>query len=264
MLTAEIERAARHLVEHRLARRPLDRLPPACAPGDADDAYRIQHAAHRELEAAGYGPVGGRKIGCTTPVMQDYLKIPHPCAGGVLLTATHRGHGRYRAAEHLRAGVECEIAVRLGADLRKRPGGHDIASVTPAVSAVTAAIELVDDRYRDWSALDAHTLTADDFFNAGAVLGPDRRDWNALELTRLVGEMWINGASVGSGTGDQVLGHPLNALAWLADRAAADGRPLRAGEFVLLGSVVKTHWLAAGDRVRVRLEGLGEATLELL
>ena len=71
--------------------------------------------------------------------------------------------------------------------------------------------------------------------------------------------MLINGEEVGTGRGGDILGHPLEALAWLAGSMAARGRALRAGEFVTLGSVVATKWVAAGDEVRIEIEGLGEA-----
>jgi 2-oxo-3-hexenedioate decarboxylase/2-keto-4-pentenoate hydratase len=56
-----------------------------------------------------------------------------------------------------------------------------------------------------------------------------------------------------------VLGHPHQALAWLANHLAAEGRGLHAGQIVLTGSLVKTLWLHAGDRVIMQLDGLGRA-----
>jgi 2-keto-4-pentenoate hydratase len=74
----------------------------------------------------------------------------------------------------------------------------------------------------------------------------------------VVGRAIINGAEAGQGTGADVLGHPHNALAWLANHLAAAGKTLRAGEIVLTGSLVKTIWLNAGDRVTMDLSDLGE------
>jgi 2-keto-4-pentenoate hydratase len=65
----------------------------------------------------------------------------------------------------------------------------------------------------------------------------------------------VNGREVGHGTGADALGNPLNALAWLA--SARGG--LKAGEFVLTGSMVRTHWAARGDACAVEIEGLGRA-----
>jgi 2-keto-4-pentenoate hydratase len=53
-------------------------------------------------------------------------------------------------------------------------------------------------------------------------------------------------------------GHPHNALAWLANHLAGEGRGLHAGQIVLTGSLAKTAWLKAGDYVVVELSGLGK------
>jgi 2-oxo-3-hexenedioate decarboxylase/2-keto-4-pentenoate hydratase len=74
----------------------------------------------------------------------------------------------------------------------------------------------------------------------------------------LTGVTLINGAEVGRGRGGDVMGHPFEALAWLANNFAQRDQGLRAGEFVFTGSVVETKWVNAGDRVTMRIEGLGE------
>jgi len=74
----------------------------------------------------------------------------------------------------------------------------------------------------------------------------------------------VNGQEVGRGRGELVMGHPLAALAWLANARLANGLPpLRKGEFVLLGSVVATHWLHAGDHVETQIEHLGRLSLQV-
>ena len=108
----------------------------------------------------------------------------------------------------------------------------------------------------------APTLIADDFFAAGCVLGQGVPRSAVPDLSRVIGRALINGAEVGQGTGADVLGHPHNALAWLANHLAADGKGLRAGEIVLTGSLVKTVWLNAGDHVVMELEGLGSVTAD--
>ncbi|MDH3664548.1 MAG: fumarylacetoacetate hydrolase family protein, partial [Alphaproteobacteria bacterium] len=160
-----------------------------------------------------------------------------------------------------RVGVECEIAVRLGASLAPADRSHDRHSVGEAVESCMAAVEIVDDRYVDYRSLDTPTLIADDFFNAGAVLGLVVSDWRSLDLAGLEGRMTVNGETVGEGVGSAILGHPFEALAWLASALNARGRSLQEGEIVLLGSIVQTAWVAAGDRVDITIDGLGSANL---
>jgi 2-keto-4-pentenoate hydratase len=58
------------------------------------------------------------------------------------------------------------------------------------------------------------------------------------------------------------MGHPFEALAWLATRMAEYGRTLRAGEIVMLGSLVGTRWIDRPSRAVVEVDGLGRAVCD--
>jgi 2-keto-4-pentenoate hydratase len=127
-----------------------------------------------------------------------------------------------------------------------------------------AGIEIVDDRYQDYRSLGTPTLIADNFFNAGCVLGDPVREWRGLDLATLEGHTLVNGKEVGRGNGAMVLGHPLEALVWLANSRAARGLGLQRGKFVFLGSLVETKRLNAGDSVRIEIEALGSLDIVVL
>jgi 2-keto-4-pentenoate hydratase len=248
--------AANAIASARRDRTPLQPLAADVAPQDEADGYRIQEALHKLL-AADFGALVGYKIGCTSAVMQRYLGIPHPCGGGVFARGVHDSGVSLPAADFVRVGVECEIAVRLAHDLKPSQAPFTADAVAQAVEAYLPAIEVVDDRYADWQTIGAPTLVADDFFAAGCVLGKPVARSASPDLLDIVGRAEINGVEVGRGTGADVLGHPHHALAWLANHLAAGGNALRAGQIVLTGSLVKTVWLKAGDRVTMDLSGLG-------
>jgi 2-oxo-3-hexenedioate decarboxylase/2-keto-4-pentenoate hydratase len=191
----------------------------------------------------------GHKIGCTTAVMQEYLRIRQPAAGGVFASETQTGPGVVEPARYVRVGVECELAVRLGSCLPPEDAPYDPSDLPPRIDSVMAAIELVDDRYSDWSSLPAPVLIADDFFGAGCVLGPEVTDYDPARLGSVHARLLVDGNSVGEGSGAGILGEPLVALAWLANTMAGRGRSLREGEFVLLGSLARTYWVSPGDTV---------------
>ena len=257
-------RAALTISEHRLSRRRMPALDPAVRPPDETSAYGVQDQLHEIMSRAGLGPVIGHKIGCTTKVMQEFLRIHNPCAGGVFQKSLYRSPAAIRHANYVRPGVECEIVVSLGEDLPAEHAPFTREAVARAVGAVVAGMEIVDDRYVDYKTLDTPTLIADDFFDAGCVLGQPVTDWRGLDLPSLTGVTRINGVEVGRGRGADVMGHPFEALAWLANSLAQRGKHLRAGEFVFTGSVVETKWVSRGDRVVMTIEGLGnvEATFE--
>jgi 2-oxo-3-hexenedioate decarboxylase/2-keto-4-pentenoate hydratase len=249
--------AAETIADARRNRTPLKPLAGKAAPQSEADGYRIADALHGLL-SADFGAMAGYKIGCTSPVMQQYLDIPHPCAGGVFAKAVFESGASLRTKDYVRVGVECEIAVRLTRDLLATEAPFTAEWVAESIEAYLPAIEIVDDRYADWQTIGAPMLVADDFFGAGCVLGKPVARSSAPDLLAVVGRALINGVEVGQGTGADVLGHPHNALAWLANHLAADGKGLRAGEIVLTGSLVKTVWLKAGDKVVMELAGLGK------
>ncbi len=256
-----IRAAAKTIAAARRNRTPLPPLAGDAAPQSEAEGYRIQDAVHGLL-AADFGARVGYKIGCTSPVMQQYLSIAHPCGGGVLAKGVHESGVSLSAKDFVRVGVECEIAVRLARDLSATEAPFTAEWVAESIEAYLPAIEIVDDRYVKWETLGAPTLVADDFFAAGCVLGNPVTRSASPDLLTVVGRALVNGNEVGQGTGADVLGHPHHALAWLANHLAANDKSLRAGEIVLTGSLVKTAWLNAGDAVVMELEGLGrvEAT----
>jgi 2-keto-4-pentenoate hydratase len=248
--------AAQIIATSRRNRAALKALPPDVAPQDEAEGYRVQRAVH-DLLLPATGPLVGYKIGCTSKVMQEYLDIPHPCGGGVFARGVHESGVRLQAADFVRIGVECEIAVRLARDLLPSEEPFTAEWVMEAIEAYLPAIEVVDDRYEQWETLGAPTLIADDFFAACCVLGAPVARNAAPDLLSVNGRALVNGSEAGRGTGADVLGHPHHALAWLANHLANEGKGLHAGQIVLTGSLVKTVWLEAGDRVVMVLEGLG-------
>ena len=258
------QKAASELSAGRLGPDRMDLLPTEFRPDDEAEAYDLQEALHELLACAGFGSVVGHKIGCTTLVMQRFLGINNPCAGGVFDSTIRELEGSFSFDRLLHPGVECEIAIRLKSDLVPDGAPHNRESVATAVGSVMAAIELVDDRWKDYKSVDTPTLIADDFFGAGCVLGPPVFDWRGLDLSAVKGSMLINGAPVGSGKGSDIMGHPFEALAWIANSFAARGKCLLEGEVVLLGSLVETRWVERGDVVTIEQSGLGSAEARIV
>jgi 2-keto-4-pentenoate hydratase len=252
----DILSAANTIAAARRNRTPLQPLAGDAAPQTEAEGYLVQEAL-RDLLAADFGAPVGYKIGCTSAVMQEYLDIPHPCGGSVFAKGVHASGASLRHKDFVRVGVECEIAVRLASDLAPSQAPFTADNVAQAIEAYLPAIEIVDDRYSHWQTMGAPILVADDFFAAGCVLGKPVARSAAPDLLDVIGRAVINGNEISRGTGADVLGHPHNALAWLANHLAVKAKGLRAGEIVLTGSLVKTIWLNAGDKVTMDLSGLG-------
>ena len=233
-------------------------------PESVAEAYEIQ-AAYQGSLAAEYGAVAGYKIAYTTTALQQASGISEPVAGVILASNVRHSPAVLDSADFLQPGIECEVGVRLGRDLPASGAPYNRHGVSEAVSEVMTAFEVVDNRRTQGQNTQTQLLTtiSSNILNAGVVLGVPVSDWQGIHLAGCRGYMEINGELVGEGMGADVMGHPLEPLAWLANALADQGRELKAGMVVITGSIVSPKWLAAGDSALIEIEGLGKAELSV-
>ena len=259
-----IQKAARFLFEERQARKPFGPVPEPFAPHNVDEAYTMQEELHTLITGL-YGPVAGYKVALASPVMQRMVGLDEPFVGAILAKTIYHSPMTLRGSDYVRLGIECEVGFQLGADLPASGAPYSRESVADAVAAAMTAFEIVDDRAKDYSKLAEMVLSeiADNASNAGVVLGPPVTDWRKIDLVAARGTMVINGELIGEGHGSDVMGHPLESLAWLANMLAGRGKGLSKGMIVMSGSIVPTKPLNPGDLATLSVDGLGEATLSV-
>jgi 2-keto-4-pentenoate hydratase len=261
---SRIERAGEWLHKAHAGRKRFGPLPAAFAPRSVDEAYAIQ-AEYVGMRARELGRVAGYKIALTTPAMREMMGMSDSIAGDMLEKSLRRGSARVRAADYVHLLVEFELAFQLAEDLPAIGAPYTRESIARAVGAAMPAFELADDRNADYSKLRDHPLMliADNAWNEGAVLGSPVRDWTRIDLGDLHGVARINGKKAGEGRGRDVMGHPLEALAWVANNLAARGLGLWRSDVVITGSLVTTKYPKAGDVLQFEAGALGSIELRV-
>ena len=257
--------AAAELLRQHAARESFQGLPAAFAPSDAQAAYRIQDACIAQLLLQRQTAPAGYKIAITTPAMRDMVGFQDSVAGRLLADQLHRSGDRIRASDYVHLIVEFEIAFELARALPAKPSPWTGDSILGYVKCAYPALEIADDRLAHYPSLKQSllTLVADNAWNQGLVLGAPVVGLDADAILALEGHAFIDGTEVGRGTGRDVLGHPLDALAWLANHLAGRGMTMRAGDIVTTGSLVKSQFPVAGNRVEFRLPGFGEVQIDI-
>jgi 2-keto-4-pentenoate hydratase len=219
---------------------------------DLDDAYHIQLALVGRRCTAGVTHVGW-KVGLTAKAIQDQFKVHEPVFGCLLSEGRIESGHRFRHDGLIAPGFENEICVVLGRDLEGASLGID--DVARAVDRCHPALEIIETR-GDLTRQLALAL-ADNAQQKFFVLGPPVRLTEALDLSGIGVRVSVNGAEVGVGRGDAVLGHPLRSVAWLAGKLAPFGRRLNAGDHIMTGSFTRQFPIARGDHIRTEFERVG-------
>jgi 2-keto-4-pentenoate hydratase len=268
-----VQRASDWLVAQHLTRSPFSDFPERCNPIDIIQAYQVQDRFVAAKARACGKPVGW-KIALSNPTMQRFVGLSDSVAGRLHERQVVVAPASTKPAAYGRLLIEFEIAIELGRDL---PPKHHTAAdastrlytrdeVAEAVLAVCPAFELADDRHADYSTLHRHGLQmiADNAWNEGAVLGERRTDWRRLDLAALEGVATLNEQIIGQGFGRDLMGHPLDALAWLANHASKRGLGMKAGEVAILGTLITSKFPKAGDTYHFRLDGFSPLRLNVI
>jgi 2-keto-4-pentenoate hydratase len=265
LVPAIAQASARELFRQHAAREPFRALAGAFAPADTDAAYRVQDSFVAQLLEQRKTAPAGYKIAITTPSMRDMVGFQDSVSGRLFGDQLHRSGHTIRARDYVRLIVEFEIAFELARDLPVNGSGWTGATILEHVKCAYPALEIADDRLADYPSLKQSVLTlvADNAWNQGLVLGGPVSGLDAASIQALEGIAFIDRREVGRGTGRDVLGHPLDALAWLANHLVARGLSIKAGDIVTTGSLVKSQFPVAGNRISFSLPGLGEVRLNV-
>ena len=257
-----LQHIARQLWEAQTSGEPCEQPSKHYADLDVAGAYAVQaRTIERRMEAGLHGRSArrvGRKVGLTSPAIQEWLGVSEPDFG-VLLDDMVVMDGLIAPIDRLlQPRVETEVAFVLGADLSGP--GVTAADVVRATDHLLPALEIIDSRIADWKITYEDTI-ADNASSGMFVLGNRPVQFDAVDL-RLAGmAMWKNGDLVSTGAGAACLGHPVNAVAWLANKLSEFDQGLRAGEVILSGALGPVCDVGPGDRVRAAISGLGTVSV---
>jgi 2-oxopent-4-enoate/cis-2-oxohex-4-enoate hydratase len=226
-----------------------------------DDAYRIQlRMIGRRLALDGERVIG-KKIGVTSQVVMNMLGVHQPDFGHLTSAMVYPDGAALDVSRLIAPKAEGEIAFVLKHSLAG-PGVTN-ADVLRATEAVLPCFEIVDSRIRDWQIRIQDTV-ADNASSGVFVLGDQAVDPRELDLALVGMTLEKNGEIAATGAGAAALGHPANAVAWLANTMGRLGMTLEAGEVILSGSLAAMVPVVAGDMLRISLGGIGSASVRFI
>ena len=244
-----INQATGILASARISKSRIQELPVDTRPGDEGEAYEVQANLVQRLVDHFQGEPIGYKIACTNALAQRQLGVSGPFYGRLLSSFCYDSPVRLDATRFDMRLIEAEFAFRLAHDLPPAAGRRTREEIADAIEGVLPGIEIVDSRYHSWTTVGVLSLIADNACNAGWVRGNLIRDWRACDLAAQAVRLSVNGNLKQQGSGEAVLGHPLNALQWLVETLQARGIGLKAGQYITTGVTTGVYEALPGDRV---------------
>ena len=257
MSFGSLENLGRELAECRRLGRVVDlRLERITAEDEAD-------AVRDEAVAAYHSSVCGYRIAATTALTRRLLGCEAPVWAPLLAAEVRPGGTSFRLPPGV-IGAGCELAFVMA---RPYPlhGDEEVsrASAGRAVAACRPGVGILGRRVPGSKPLNALTATADFGLGVAFVEGRDAEGWEAADLATVPVTARIDGRAVAAGHGGDVLGHPLEAVAWLARALARRGGRLDAGDLVATGTCAGLLQVLPGQTFAADFGSLGTVELRL-
>lgn len=234
---------------------------PAASPGvelTRDQSLCVQETLVKVLTRSAGKPVG-YKVGLTSKSAQDLFKVETPVAGILLSDMILSGKVSIPMAFGARPVFEPDLLVRIkdaGVNQARTP-----LEVANHLSEVIPFIELADLVITKGEPLSLPVLMAINVGARSGVAGKPIKVHASQSFVDALQKMTVittdtHGTELSRAPGSAILGHPLNAVSWLAKDLASRGKALKAGDLVSLGSFAAPRVPHAGHGVIVRYEGL--------
>jgi len=225
-----------------------------------EDAYQIQQRMiQRRLDAG--ETIIGKKIGVTSKVVMDMLKVNQPDFGMMTSGMVFNEGESIDTSTMIAPRAEAEVAFVLKSDLMGP--GVTAADVLRATDFVVPCFEIVDSRIQDWK-IKIQDTVADNASCGVLVLGGRRKSPADIDLALAGMVLEKNGEIISTSTGAAVQGSPVNAVAWLANTLGKLGIGLKAGEVILSGSQSPLVPVKAGDSLVCTVGGLGGTSVRFI
>jgi 2-oxopent-4-enoate hydratase len=248
-----IEQLAHELYTAEKTQQPVEALTARYPDITNEEAYQVQLTGMQLRLADGHHIVG-KKIGLTSKAMQTALGVFEPDYGYITDRMMALEGDALSLSALMAPKVEAEIAFVLKSDL-KGPG-VTVAQVLNATAGVMPALEIIDTRIRDWKIKIQDTI-ADGASIGRIIVSGKLTPVSDCDLRYLGLVLEKNGEIIATAAGGAVLGHPANAVAWLANKLAQYGISLKAGEIIMSGSLTAACPAVAGDNVQAVFDRLG-------
>lgn len=197
----------------------------------------------------------GYKVGFTNIPVRDDMGLPDSTYGYILDSMVLESGGEFDTDQLIDPKIECEICFLLKAPLSGE--GLTIEDVLAATEGVRASFEICDARIKDWDC-PYPDFFADNGFSARVILG--EKGWidpGEVDLLEEEAVLTREGEELGREKGSAAMGHPANAVSWLAAKLAERDKYLRAGELVMTGTLTPIITIETPATYRAEFSTLG-------
>ena len=253
MITScKFSQAAAELLKRRAADAKYAQLGTDIRPNSINDALLIQN----EMLIQNKSAVGAWKS--LLPPAEDQV-----VAAPIFADTINRGKCCSLFADNNFARIEPEIAFVLGKDLPPKESDYSESEIDDAVASCHMALELMQDRFIENSALTFYEKLADCLVNQGLFIGPEIDKQKAYQASEIAITIEQAGNKQ-SFAGKHPNALPQKPLYWLINYMNKRGVGFTAGQAIITGSYAGIVEVLFNSETEIEYQGLGKYKVEFM
>ena len=200
----------------------------------------------------------GWKVGFGAPASLEKLRLDAPLIGFLTDKTTLQTGASVSIEGWVKAAVEPEVAVYMGADLPKSP---DRETTKAAIASLGPAIELADVNFPPD---DVEAILAGNIYNRHVIFGAKDPSRAGCVLDGLVGKIYC-GDNEHAVTKDPQLmtGDIVDIVSTVSNMLAKFGEKLRAGDVIITGSIIPPLWVDTDMDMSYKLEPIDTVSISV-
>jgi 2-keto-4-pentenoate hydratase len=258
-----IDAPGSELAESYLQKTPARAIAPNLT---LEEAKEIQQQFLGEIREE-LGPVVGYKAGLTSETAQQQFNVSQPLLG-TLFQQMLLPNGQIISPQFgSRPMSEGDLMVRVGSE--EINNAKTPQEALASLDAVIPFIELPDLVYSQDVKLNGPAILA---INVGArygvvgepILLSPTEEWEGRLKNLTLEILDADGKVLATGKGSNLLGNPLNVVLWIRDSLRAEGKQLKKGDLLSLGTITPLMPVKPNTSIRARYTGLkADETVEI-
>ncbi|WP_411954837.1 2-keto-4-pentenoate hydratase [Alkalibacillus sp. S2W] len=222
-----------------------------------EQAYDVQEQLVEKEEKQG-NPLAGYKISLTSSETQDLFGATEPLYGALLKDSIANNVVEINTLRE--PLIEVELMFLIDSQIDSDDDETTILDKT----RIAPGIEIPDSRYEDWfPKLALNQIVMDRAVAGKVVVGEVQEGLTKADLNDLTVHVFLDHQLLVTGTSEDVMGNPLNAVKWLVDALARNGQHLEAGMVVSSGTFMLPKQLEKGV-YRADFERIGQVQVEIV
>lgn len=252
-----VETVAAELLDCEAQRREREPFTDEWPELDVDTGYQIQDLNLTKRLERGEKLVGV-KLGLTSEAKQRRMGVYAPFVAWLTDDMILAEGDPVPQSKLIHPRIEPEI-IFVMKDRLEGPGVTREQAMA-AVETVSAGAEVIDSRYRNFR-FKAGDVIADNASSGAWATGSVVVKPEDIDLLTESVEVYVDGELQHTGTGEDVQGHPGEALALAANDLARRGLAIEPGWIVLTGGITDAVFAPAGSTVTCKFSTLGDVTI---